>query len=156
MSERHEACKLRKAFALEAVEVGADEGASEFAGAVRTEVHEYDNIVIIDGCSGSANYCWFNEFIVFVACIGRGEGGFGIGEGKLGLATREEIIGGFDSVPTVIAIHGIEAPANRGDPATAASSKQCLDPKQRTERAARWRVTTIEKGMKENLLCTAC
>ena len=123
MRERHEACKRRKAFALETVEVGADEGASEFAGAVRAEVHEYDDVVIIHGCGGSANNRRLNKLIVFVASIGRREGSFDIGECEFGLTPGEKIIGGFDSVPTVIAIHGEETPANRGHPAATALRK---------------------------------
>ena len=100
--------------------VVVDEGFGDFSGAVAAVVEEEDGVVVGDGAALSDD----GGGDEFVAAAG-GVGGVGVvvGEGFVGggvffaFVFGEKLVGGFDALPAVVAVHGIEAADDGGDAA---------------------------------------
>ena len=130
LRQADECGKLRSDLTLEAVKIRLDKGTRDLACAVRAVIHRNDDIAILHvnrlftiRDNGRGLY----EFVGFFAGIGHLEGRDGVGGPVLRLAERHEIIGRLDTLPAMIAVHGVKTADDADDAATACFPENLLD-----------------------------
>ena len=146
--------QLGQACAWEFVEVWLDECARQLAGAVGAEVHEDDRVAILD-LDGFANARGLDELVVLLAGVGRLQAGKGAVGGVFGGAVDDQVVGGADAVPAVVAVHGVVAADQAGDAALAELGEGGVEQFDGGLGAA-WRgVAAVEEGVQVDLLGAA-
>ena len=96
------------------------EDGGDFAGAVVAEVEEDDGVARLDLrqriSGGIGDDGRLDEFIRHARIVG-GLHGFGSGGKRFAGALHEQVVAGFDPLPALVAVHRVEAAADRSDPA---------------------------------------
>ena len=146
----HEIRQFGHDVALETAEVGLHEGAGQLAGPVGAEIHEQYAVVVPHQGWGLA-LCMDNrgqhEFVVLAALVGLLQAGNRGSRPVLGLALGQHAVGLFHPLPVIVPVHGIVAPADAGNPATAQFSEQLLGLLQGRGGAAGRRVAAVQEGV---------
>ena len=103
--------------ALESIEVRLRERIGHLTCAVRTEVHEDDGVAFVDDACGIADDR-HDELVRHSLRVARFNRMHGVGI-LYALAQRDRVIALFHTVPTLVAVHAVEASGDRGDLAAA-------------------------------------
>ena len=155
---QHDEIEVHHFLTGEAVEIGVNEGAGNFARAVGAEVHENQRIAVFHrriGLAFSANNGRFHELIVFIARISglqARNGGIGL---ELAFCQGHQIVSLLNAVPTVVAVHGVVAANDRGDAAFAQRGKFVFEFRQRLFSAARRSIAAVEEGVQIDFIRAA-
>ena len=154
LGEHDEAGQLRHAGPLEAIEVGFDEGAGQFAGAVCAEIHEHHGIAIFHP-HRLADGGGLDELVALAALVGGDQAVHRVIGLVLGLAVDDQLISLLHAIPAVVAVHGEVAADQAGDPALAQAGEGGLQQFDGALRALGRRVAAVEEGVQVDLLGTA-
>ena len=148
--EHHEITQQGPNAPLKILEVIIDQGPGQLPGPVCTEIHEQHHVTVVDQGRRFAlalNHRGLHKFIVLVPLIGRFQPGAGAGAGKRRFGFGQQPVGTLDPIPAVVAVHGIEASAQGGDPTDAVALEKGVCPLQRGHCAAGRGVPAVQKGM---------
>src|SRR5699024_9172935 len=142
----------------EAVEISIYECTSDFARAVSTEVHENQRIAVFH-CRIWLTFCTnngrFHELVVFVAsisCLQTSNGSIGL---ELTLRQSQQVIGFFNAIPTVIAVHRVVTTNDGRYAAFTQRSKFLFKFFQRGFSTARRGVATVKECVQVDFFCAA-
>src|SRR5205085_3323364 len=106
----------------EGVEAGDGERRGELARAVGAEVKEDDGVAVSERRYRVARFThaddWFDELVGHAALVRASDRRDRI-VGLLAFAVNQQLIGALCALPTLVAIHRVVAPADRGDLADA-------------------------------------
>ncbi|MNZ59880.1 hypothetical protein D3C78_779330 [compost metagenome] len=154
LGQHDETGQFRLAGTLELTEVVFDEHASQFAGAVGAEVHEHHGIAVFDFYRLTDGGC-LDEFVALAALVGCLQAFLGGGGVEFALAIDNQVVGLGDTVPTVVAVHGVVTADQAGDPAFAQGLEGRVEQFDRRLRAFRRSVAAVEEGVQVDVLSTA-
>ena len=149
----HEIGQLNRFAALELLELRLNKAAGELPGPVGAEIHEQYAISVIDRnrrLAGRVHGAGLYEFIILAAGVGLRQRGAGRCRREPGLAFGQQTVGGFDTRPAIVPIHGVVTSADRGHSPAIELFKQFLYRQQRSFGAAGRCVSPIEKGVQVN------
>ena len=149
LGEAHKRAELRDELTLKFGEILFDKGTGNLPSPVRTVIHKDHRVAIGDGrglFAGRDDGGGLDEFVALAARIGHFQGAEGVG-GAVAFALGEQVIGGLDARPAVIAVHGEVTPYDGGDASSAQLGKRILHRLQGSGCALGWRVAAIEEGM---------
>ena len=107
------------------------------------------------GLAFSTNHGRFHEFIVFITCVCGFQGFNGRRELELTFCQGHQVIGLFNAIPAVVAVHGVVTTNDGGDAAFAQCGKFLFEGLQRAFCAAWWRIATIQEGVQIDFFRTA-
>jgi hypothetical protein len=133
----------------ETVEIAVDEGAGDFTRAVSTEVHENQRVAVFHrgiGLAFSADHGRFHEFVVFIARVSGFQTFNGGRELEFAFCQGHQVIGLFNAIPAVVAVHGVVTTNDGGHAAFAQRGKFVFEGF-RAFSAARRRIAAIQEGV---------
>ena len=145
----------------EFLEIGFDEGASGFAGAVGAEIKENHGVIV---ANHRARDCGFagrgfrgddggnDKFVGDAFFVARADGGDGIGEFRIGVALNHGTVRFFDTLPAVVAVHGVVAADDGGDLADAVFAHLLFERAKEINTAIRRSVAAVHEAVDENAL----
>ena len=123
---QHDKIEVHYFLTGETVEIAVNKCTGDFTRAVCTEVHENQRVAVFHcriGLAFGADHGGFHEFVVFVTRIGSSQA-FNRGrELEFTFCQRHQVIGLFNAVPAVVAVHGVVTTNDRCHPAFAQGGK---------------------------------
>ncbi len=100
--------------------------------------------------TGGSNNPGLDKFVILTGVVSRGDGGGAIGS-DLPLALNQRPPSPLDPLPAIVAVHGIIAADDRGDPPAAEPGHLRLQLRKILRGAARRCIATVEKGVNQDL-----
>ena len=151
--EAHVGRELRHAGARERAECGVGDRARHLPRAVGAEIHEHDHVAVGHRRGPAVairNHRRLHEFVVLAAGVGRVEPGLRGRGGEGRAAIDQQLVGGGDAIPALVAVHRVVAADDGGDARAGGFRAHAVHERQRCGGAARRRVAAVEECVDED------
>ena len=141
------------------LEIGFDEGAGGFAGAVGAEIEEDHGVIVADygawGCGLALRGFRVDDggndkFVGDAFLVAGADGGDEIGEFRIGVAVNHGTVRFFDALPAIVAVHGVVAADDGGDLADAVLAHFLFEGAQEINAAIRRGVAAVHEAVDED------